>query len=199
MRFTRPLQTLESFNITVCERNVQVEKCRQVRFYPRPVLASGYCHRLCLCVCINHLLVRTITRHPFKLGSPNLVQRSKSPWLRSLLFWGAVDLDLQGQIQLQTGNWPNFELVQPIIHHLFKLGFPNLAYKCILALLRSLLTRRLIDLELRSHFYIQKLFICIVVVCIETVKQFLVCFNAFQGLFHSLYTSTHGECTSNVE
>ena len=51
-----------------------------------------------VCVCINHLLVRTITRHLFKLGSPNLVQRSKTPWLRSLLFWGAIDLDLQGQI-----------------------------------------------------------------------------------------------------
>ena len=50
--------------------------------YPRPVLASGYCRCLCLCVCvcvcINHLLVRTITRHLFKLGSPNLVQRSKT-------------------------------------------------------------------------------------------------------------------------
>ena len=36
-------------------------------------------------------------------------------------------------------------------------------------------------------------------VCIETVKQFLVCFNAVQGLFHSLYTSAHGECTASVE
>ena len=36
-------------------------------------------------------------------------------------------------------------------------------------------------------------------VCIETVKQFLVCFNAVQELFHSLYTSAHGECTANVE
>ena len=54
---------------------------------------------VCVCVCINHLLVRTIIRHLFKLGSPNLVQRSKTRWLRSLLFWGgAIDLDLQGQI-----------------------------------------------------------------------------------------------------
>ena len=49
-----------------------------------------------VCVCVNHLLVRTITCHLFKLGSPNLVQRSKTPWLRSLLFWGAIDCDLQG-------------------------------------------------------------------------------------------------------
>ena len=77
-------------------------------FYPRPVLAFGYCRclRLCVCVCVclsvclcvNHLLVRTITRDLFKLGSPNLDQRCKRPWLRSLLFWGAIDLDLQGQI-----------------------------------------------------------------------------------------------------
>ena len=77
-----------------------------VHFYPSPVLAFGYCHRLRLCVCpcvcvslcVNHLLVRAITWEPFKLGSPNLDQRCKRPWLRSLLFCGAIDLDLQGQI-----------------------------------------------------------------------------------------------------
>ena len=31
-------------------------------------------------------LVRAITPHPFKLGPPNLDQRCKIPWLRSLLF-----------------------------------------------------------------------------------------------------------------
>ena len=30
----------------------------------------------------------TITHHSFKLGSPNLAQRCKIHWLRSLLFWG---------------------------------------------------------------------------------------------------------------
>ena len=41
-----------------------------VRFYPRPVLASGYCRCLHLCVslCANHLFVRMITQDPFKLG-----------------------------------------------------------------------------------------------------------------------------------
>ena len=42
--------------------------------------------------------VRAITHHPFKLGSPNLDQRCKTPWFRSLLFWGPINLDLQGQI-----------------------------------------------------------------------------------------------------
>ena len=42
-------------------------------FYPRTVLAFGYCHclRLCVCVCacINNLFVCAITRDPLKLGS----------------------------------------------------------------------------------------------------------------------------------
>ena len=39
-------------------------------------------------------LVREITHHPFKLGPPNLDQRCKTPWLRSLLFWGLIELDM---------------------------------------------------------------------------------------------------------
>ena len=70
-----------------------------VDFYPRPVFGLRVLSLpVSVCVCINHLFVRTITRHLFKLGSPNLVQRSKTHWLRSLLFLGAIDLDLQGQI-----------------------------------------------------------------------------------------------------
>ena len=63
-------------------------------FYPRPVLAFGYCRCLRLSVCpsvrpcVNHEFVRAITHHPFKLGSPNLDHRCKRPWLRSLLFGG---------------------------------------------------------------------------------------------------------------
>ena len=39
--------------------------------------------------CVNHELVRAITHHPFKLGSPNLDHRCKRPWFRSILvFWG---------------------------------------------------------------------------------------------------------------
>ena len=81
---------------------------------------------VCLCVrpsvyvCRKHLLVRAITHHPFKLESPNLEYRCKRPWLRSPLFWGVIDLDLQGQ------NLPHFELVRAITHHPFKLGPPNL-------------------------------------------------------------------------
>ena len=66
------------------------------QFWPSGIVVACVC--LCVCVSVNHELVRVIIHQPFKLGSPNLVQRSKTPWLRSLLFFGAIDLDLQGQI-----------------------------------------------------------------------------------------------------
>ena len=63
-------------------------------FYPRPVLAFGYCRclRLSVCVSVNPELVRAINHHVFKLEPPNLDKRCKTTWLRSLLFWG--------------GDWP---------------------------------------------------------------------------------------------
>ena len=64
------------------------------------LLAScvSVCPCVCVCASIIYLLVRPITWDPFKLGSPNLDQRCKTPRSRPLLFWGAIDLDLQGQI-----------------------------------------------------------------------------------------------------
>ena len=57
-----------------------------------------------------------------------------------------------------------------------------------------------LDWPWTSHsFSIPKLFFCIVVVCIGTVKQSHLCFNAVHGLLHSLYTSVHGERTAKVE
>ena len=47
---------------------------------------------------VNHELVRAITCDWFQLESTNLNQTCKTSWLRSLLFWGLIDLDLQGQI-----------------------------------------------------------------------------------------------------
>ena len=105
-------------------------------FYPRPVLAFGYCHCLRVCVCVrvrvsvNHEFVRAITHQPFKLGSPKLDQICKRPWLRAPLFCGMIDHDLRGQIELQSQNFSQFELVHAITHHQFKLQFPNLEQKC---------------------------------------------------------------------
>ena len=64
---------------------------------------------VCVRVSVNHELVRAIIHQPFKLGSPNLDQRCERPWLRALLFCGAIDLDLQGQIELKNQNLPHFE------------------------------------------------------------------------------------------
>ena len=79
------------------------------QFWPsRTVVGFAYCRWLRLsvcmsarpfvCVCGNHVLVRAITYHPFKLGSPHLELRCKRPWLRSLMFCGVADLALHDQI-----------------------------------------------------------------------------------------------------
>ena len=63
-------------------------------------LPASVCLCVCLSVCVsvNPELVRTINHHVFKLEPPNLDKRCKTIWLRSLLFWGAIDLAHQGQI-----------------------------------------------------------------------------------------------------
>ena len=66
---------------------------------------------VCMCLSVHHELFRAIIHQPFKLGSPNLDQRCKRPWLRSLLFCGVIDGDLQGQIELEGQNLPHFSLV----------------------------------------------------------------------------------------
>ena len=51
-----------------------------VGFYPRPVLAFGYCR--CLRVSVNHELVSAITRHNFELKPPNLDQKMQTILLK---------------------------------------------------------------------------------------------------------------------
>ena len=133
-------------------------------FYPRPGLAFGYCHRLRLwvcvsaCVCIIHELVRTITHRSFKLGSPNLDQRCKTPWFGSLYFWGWSTLIFKVKFTLKSKLLPHFELVRTITHQPFKLEWPNLDQKYILALLRSLLILDMIGFDLHFHFQSWNLF-----------------------------------------
>ena len=112
---------------------------------------------VCVCVrpCVYHELVRTITHHPVQLGSPNLDHRCKIPWLRSLLFLGVIDPDIQGQIELQSQNLPHFELVRAITHHPFELGPPNLDQRCKIPLLRSLLFWGLIERDMFNSTYFQ--------------------------------------------
>ena len=80
-----------------------------------------------MCVSVNPELVRAINHQAFKLKPPNKFgQRVQTTWLRSLLFWGAIDLDLQGQIKLEKPNLSHFELAHAITYRLFKLEPPNL-------------------------------------------------------------------------
>ena len=82
-------------------------------------MAFGYCHRLrlsvcvCMCVCVsvNHQFVRTITCQPLKPQSPKLDQECETPWLRSFLFLGFIDPDLQGQIEPKSKDLLRFGLV----------------------------------------------------------------------------------------
>ena len=81
----------------------------RVQYWPSGIVVACVCVYVCLSV--NHELVRAIIHQPFKLGSPNLDQRCKRPWLRSLLFCGVIDGDLQCQIELESQNLPHFWLV----------------------------------------------------------------------------------------
>ena len=68
---------------------------------------------VCVCVsvgvsvlCVNHLLVRAITRDPFKLGSPSLDQRCKRPWLRSLFSGGQLTLTFKVKFNQEIRIYP---------------------------------------------------------------------------------------------
>ena len=116
------------------------------------VLSLPACVCVCVRVSVNHEFVRAVTPQAFKLGSPNLDQRCKRPWLRALLFCGMIVRDLQGQIELQSQIFSHFELVHAIIHHQLKLQLPNLEQKCILALFRSLPIWGLIEIDLQQDY-----------------------------------------------
>ena len=68
-------------------------------FYPRLVLAFGYLLLLPASVCTCQSLacpheIRSSYDHQI------WIKHVKRLWLRPLLFWGVIDLDLQGQILL---------------------------------------------------------------------------------------------------
>ena len=87
------------------------------QFWPSGIVIACVCVcvRVCMCVslCVNHLLVRVITRDPFKLGSPNLDQICKRPWLRSLLFGGQLTLPFKVKFNLKVRIYPILSLSGP--------------------------------------------------------------------------------------
>ena len=110
------------------------------------------CVRPSVCVCGKHLLVRAITHHPFKLGSPNLDNRCKRPWLRSLLFWGG-DWPWPSR-----SNWTPKSKFTPFwacaCHNSppIEVIISKFGTKCILALFRSLPILGLIEIDLQLNF-----------------------------------------------
>ena len=132
-------------------------------FYPRPVLAFGYCRCLRLCVCVsvcscvrvcvcqsracphdNSPLVQArITKFGTKLQNilvqVPIVFEDDRPWpSRPHFTW--------------KSNFTSFQLFRPITHQPFKLESPNLDRKCILALLRFLLILDKIGFDLHLYF-----------------------------------------------
>ena len=63
--------------------------------------------------CVNHLLVQLITHDPIKWESPNLDQRCKRHWLRSLLFCGIITLTFKVKFNLK----PKFTPFRACPHH----------------------------------------------------------------------------------
>ena len=95
------------------------------QFWPSGIVVA------CVCVCVGQS--RASTNQPFKLESPNLDQRCKRPWLRSLLFWVRLTLNFKVKLNLKIQNLPHFQLVHAISHHQLKSVFPNFDQKYILA------------------------------------------------------------------
>ena len=109
-------------------------------------LPASFC--VSVCVYINHLLVRAMTQ----LGSRNLDQMCKTPWLKPLCFLSfffplficliilGSTLTVMVELNFKVKFCPNLNLkfARAKTHHSFKLGSPNLDQKCKTAWSRSL-------------------------------------------------------------
>ena len=127
-------------------------------FYPRPVLAFGYCHhlRLCVCPCVRvcvyqslacpHNNSSAVQTRITKFGS-----KKQTTLVKVLIDFGLIELDLQGQIPLESRILPHFELVRSITLHPFKLESLHFDQQCILVRFTCLLFCKLIDLDLQGQ------------------------------------------------
>ena len=99
----------------------------EASFGLKGIVIACVCLWVCSCVCVSLCQSLACPRDnsgPVQARIANLDQRCKRPW--SLLFWGAIDLDLLSQIKLKSQNLLHFELVRTITHYPLKLGSPNL-------------------------------------------------------------------------
>ena len=79
------------------------------QFWPSGIVVACVC--LCVSVCVRQPpVVRVITHHQFKLGSPNLDHRCKRPLLRCLLFWGWLTLTFKVKFNFKVKSYPILSL-----------------------------------------------------------------------------------------
>ena len=179
-------------------------------FYPRPVLAFGYCRclRLCVCVCVCLSVCLSVCQ---SLACPD--DNSGPVQARIAKFGPKMQKTLVKVPIVLGGNWPwpsrsnltsksEFTPFWACMDHyspLILVRISKFGQQMHFSTVKIPVNLGLDWPWTSPSFLIPKLFFFIVAVCIETVKQSLVCFNAVQGLFHSLYTSAHGERTAKVE
>ena len=170
-------------------------------FYPRPVLAYGYCHRLRLCVCS---CVCQSLACPRDNSGPAQARIAKfGPKMQKTLVKVPIVLESNWHWPSRSNLTSKTEFTPfwacpdhyspPILVRISKFG-----QQMHFSTLKIPVNSELNWPWTSPSFLIPKLFFHCGSVhwdC-ETV---LVCFNAVQGLFHSLYTSAHGERTAKVE
>ena len=130
-------------NLIFSHVRIDVNMCligKDYRFYPRLVLAFGYCYRLRLWVCVSVCVCQSwACPH----DNSSLIQaritkfrpKMQNTLVWSLLFLGMIELGLQGQIYLECQILPYFE------HHnssAVSARITKFGPKCILALFTRL-------------------------------------------------------------
>ena len=131
-----------------CDENTNI-------FYPRSVLAFGYCRCLRLSVRVSVCQSRACPRDNSPLVQASITKfgvHMQKTLVKNPIVLGVIDLDLQGQFQLRSLNLSHLELVCMITCHQFKLESPYVDQKCILIQLRLLLILGFINPQLHFHF-----------------------------------------------
>ena len=67
-------------------------------------VSLAICLRVRVRVCANLKIVQSITHRPIKLDSPKDGQKAQNTYIGKRSYWGAINLDLQGEIQLESQN-----------------------------------------------------------------------------------------------
>ena len=114
-----PDKILQTFAINACRYwSVLVVYCVDIiRLNPFTIENCGFWPSgivvACVCPAVRPSVtkfVRAITHYPFKLGSANLDHRCKTPWLRSLLFWGWLTLAFKVKFNFKVKIYPCLSL-----------------------------------------------------------------------------------------